>query len=75
MTVVYIVVVKTAGFVLLSALLTFTALNILESRNQVFNAVFSVIAVLILTLIFGRFFGIALPRSAGVLKAASFYLY
>lgn len=75
MTVVYIVVVKTAGFVLLSALLTFTALNILESRNQVFNAVFSVIAVLILTLIFGRFFGIALPRGAGVLKAASFYLY
>jgi len=31
--------------------------------------------VLALTLIFGRFFGIALPRGAGILKTASFYLY
>ena len=75
MTVVYIVIVKTAGFVPLSVLFTFAALNLLKSRNQVFNFAFSLAAVLILTLIFGRFFGIALPRGVGILKTVGFYLY
>lgn len=75
LTVAYIALVKTAGFVLLSILFTFAALNILRSKNQLFNALFSILAVLVLALIFGRFFGIALPRGAGILKALSFYLY
>ncbi|MGN0977044.1 MAG: tripartite tricarboxylate transporter TctB family protein [Faecousia sp.] len=75
MTIAYILFVKYTGFVVFSVVFAFVALNLLESKNQVFNAVFSIGAILLLTLIFGRFFGISLPRGQGILKALSFYLY
>lgn len=75
MTVLYIVSVNTLGFVLLSVLFAFLSLNLLGSKRQVFNVIFSVLTVLVLTLIFGRFFAIALPRGVGILRALSFYLY
>lgn len=75
MTVLYIAAVKYAGFVLLSVGYTLTSLNLLGSKKQGFNVVFSVVSVLVLTLIFGRFFGIALPRGGGILRTLSFYLY
>lgn len=75
MTVLYIAAVKYAGFVLLSVGYTFAALNLLGSKKQGFNLIFAAASVLVLTLIFGRFFGIALPRGGGMLRTLSFYLY
>lgn len=75
MTVAYILFVKYVGFVVFSVVFAFVALNLLGSKKQLFNGIFSVAAVLLLTLIFGRFFGIGLPRGQGILKLLSFYLY
>lgn len=75
MTIGYILFAKYTGFVLFSVVFAFLTLNLLDSKNQVFNLIFSVVAVLLLTLIFGRFFGIILPRGQGILKTLSFYLY
>ena len=75
MTILYVILVKTVGFAILTACYTFAALWLLGSRKPVFNAVFSVLATLVLVLIFGRFFGITLPRGAGVFKELSFWLY
>lgn len=75
MTIGYILFAKYTGFVLFAVVFAFLALNLLGSKNQVFNLIFSIVAVLLLTLIFGRFFGIILPRGQGILKALSFYLY
>ena len=75
MTILYIILVNTAGFVLLTFFYVFAALNILGSRRQLFNLIFSLCAVAALVLIFGRFFGVTLPRGAGFLRQISFYLY
>lgn len=75
MTIAYILVAKYVGFVVFATLFAFVCLNLLNSKKQLFNVIFSVAAVLLLTLIFGRFFGIVLPRGQGILKALSFYLY
>lgn len=75
MTIAYILFAKHLGFVVFALIFSFVALNLLDSKNQVFNVVFTIAAVLLLTLIFGRFFGIVLPRGQGFLKALSFYLY
>ncbi|MCR4706402.1 MAG: tripartite tricarboxylate transporter TctB family protein [Clostridiales bacterium] len=75
MTVLYILLVKTVGFTILTVCYTFVALFILGSKKPVFNAIFAVAATLVLVLIFGRFFGISLPRGIGVIKNLSFYLY
>ncbi|MBR1407643.1 MAG: tripartite tricarboxylate transporter TctB family protein [Clostridia bacterium] len=75
MTIAYILLVKTAGFAILTVCYTFAALFLLGSKKPLFNAVFAVLATLVLVLIFGRFFGITLPRGVGVIKDLSFYLY
>ena len=75
MTVVYILLVKTLGFAVLTVCYTFCALFLLGSKKPVFNAIFAVLATLVLILIFGRFFGITLPRGIGFLKEFSFVLY
>ena len=75
MTIVYILLVKTAGFTLLTVCFTFGALFLLGSEKPVFNAVFAIAATVVLLLIFGRFFGVTLPRGVGILKELSFYLY
>lgn len=75
MTVVYILTVKYAGFIILTVLFAFAVLYLLGSQKWLFNAVFSVAATAVLVLIFGRFFSVSLPRGAGILRTISFYLY
>ena len=75
MTIAYILLVKTVGFTILTMVYTFAALFILGSKKPLFNVIFAVIATLVLVLIFGRFFGITLPRGVGFIKQISFYLY
>lgn len=75
MTVAYILLIRSLGFAVVTLLYTFAALYLLGSKKLSFNAVFAVLSTLVLVLIFGRFFGITLPRGAGFLKTLSFYLY
>lgn len=75
MTIAYILLIKTLGFTIVTLLYLFAALFLLGSKKPAFNALFTVLATLTLVLIFGRFFGITLPRGAGFLKDLSFILY
>jgi len=75
MTISYIFIVDKLGFIIVTALFVFIAINLLGSKKQVFNVAFSVLCVAILVLTFGRFFGISLPRGVGVLRDISFYIY
>lgn len=75
MTIAYILCVKTLGFLILSFVFMFIAINLLGSKKQWVNALFSFLTIATLVLVFGRFFGIALPRGVGILKELSFYLY
>ena len=75
MTIVYILAAKWIGFFVFSLVFCFVSLNLLGSRNQKFNVIFTTAAVLILTIVFGRFFGIILPRGQGIFKKLSYILY
>lgn len=75
MTILYILVAKWIGFFVFSLIFCFVSLNLLGSKNQKFNLIFTVAAVLLLTLVFGRFFGIILPRGQWFFKELSYYLY
>lgn len=75
MTIVYILAAKWIGFFVFSLVFCFVSLNLLGSRNQKFNVIFTIAAVLILTIVFGRFFGIILPRGQGIFKKLSYILY
>lgn len=75
MTIAYILLVKTLGFIILSFIFMFIAINLLGSKKQWVNVLFSFLTVVALVLFFGKFFGISLPRGIGILKGLSFYLY
>lgn len=75
MTIAYIALVKNIGFVVMTIMYVFLAMNILQSKRQWFNALFALIATVVLVIVFGRFFSITLPRGSGILKTLSFYLY
>lgn len=75
MTIAYILLVKTLGFIILSFIFMFIAINLLGSKKQWINVLFSFLTVAALVLFFGKFFGISLPRGIGILKELSFYLY
>lgn len=75
MTIVYILLVKTLGFIILSFIFMLIAINLLGSKKQWINVLFSFLTIVMLVLFFGKFFGISLPRGIGILKELSFYLY
>jgi len=75
MSIIYIVFVGSLGFTILSLVFLFIAMNLLGSKKQWVNALFSVLTVAALVLVFGKFFGISLPRGAGIFRELSFYLY
>lgn len=74
-TILYILFVSKIGFVIFTLMAVYIFLNVLGSKKQLFNVIFSFVTVALLTLIFGRFFGISLPRGVGMLRELSFYLY
>lgn len=75
MTILYILVSKWIGFFVFSLIFCFVSLNLLGSHKQKFNMIFTIVAVLVLTVIFGRFFGIILPRGQWFFKELSYFLY
>jgi Na+/melibiose symporter-like transporter len=75
LTVLYIQFVGTLGFFLMTLITVYFFINVVGSKKQGFNILFAVITVVLLTLFFGRFFGISLPRGRGILRDISFYLY
>lgn len=75
LTVLFIIFVKYTGFILFSLVYIFICLNILNSKKQIFNLIMSIATVVVLVIVFGRFFSVALPRGIGIIKELSFYLY
>ncbi len=75
MTILFILTSKWIGFFTFSLVFCFVSLNLLGSRNQKFNVIFTVAVVLVLTVVFGRFFGIILPRGQWFFKKMSYLLY
>lgn len=75
MTIAYILLIRIVGFTVLTIVYIIISMNLLQSKKQGFNILFAVLSTLVLVIIFGRFFGISLPRGINVFKTLSFYLY
>ncbi len=75
MTIAYILLIRIVGFTVLTIVYAIISMNLLQSKKQGFNILFAVLSTLVLVIIFGRFFGISLPRGMNVFKTLSFYLY
>ncbi|MDT4762646.1 tripartite tricarboxylate transporter TctB family protein [Sphaerochaeta sp. PS] len=72
---VYIVLLKSLGFVLETVLFIFLALTILGYKKYPISVLFSVAFTAILVIVFGRVFFIAIPRGTGFLREISYFLF
>ncbi len=71
----YILTIKSLGFAIVTLLFTAGSITALGYKSYGKTAVFSLLFTVMLIVIFGRVFFIALPRGIGVIKEFSYYLY
>jgi len=71
----YLVLMNIIGFTLATLVFTFVNPLVMGYKKYKLLAIYSVVLTVLIVAVFGKFFGVPLPRGPGILRELSFRLY